>query len=264
MKFKHKIIWITGASSGIGEATAYAFAREGAQLILSSRREDELNRVRQNCEQWATQCLVIPMDLTDQTSIQKATESVKRNTGRIDILFNNGGISQRSLFYETPLEIDRKVMEIDYFGHVALTKAVIPIMLEQGSGHIAINTSITGKFGFPLRSAYAASKHALHGFFDSARAELYAKNIQVTIICPGRIQSNISINAITKDGKNYGKMDEGQAKGLPAEKCARQIIKAIYHQKKEVLIGGKEVIMVHIKRFLPSLYYRLAAKVKPT
>jgi short-subunit dehydrogenase len=264
MKFLNKVVWITGASSGIGEATAYAFAREGARLILSARREDELNRVKNNCQQWTSECKVIPIDLTAPETIQKATKMVMEEIGSIDVLFNNGGISQRSYFFETSMEVDRQVMEIDYFGHVALTKAVIPYMLKQGKGHIAINTSITGKFGFPLRSAYSASKHALHGFFDSARAELHDKNIQVTIICPGRIQSNISINAVTSDGKKYGKMDEGQAKGLPADKCANKIVCAIYHKKKEVLIGGNEVLMVYIRKFIPGLYYKLAAKVKPT
>jgi len=264
MRFKNKVVWITGASSGIGEATALAFAREGARLVLSSRRENELKRVQQACQAYTNDCFVVPLDLTNPQSITSAVEKVLQLTPQIDVLFNNGGISQRSYFYETPIDIDRKVMEIDYFGHITLTKEVIPHMLQRGQGQLVVNTSITGKFGFPLRSAYAAAKHALHGFFDSARAELYNKNIDVTIICPGRIQSNISVNAITKDGDPYGKMDDAQANGISADVCAKKMVNAVYKRKKEVLIGGKELMMVHIRRFLPKLCYKMAAKVKPT
>lgn len=264
MKLKGKNAWVTGASSGIGEATALEFARRGANIIISARREPELQRVKKAIESFGVTCLVVPLDLTKQEDMQPAVEKVVAELKHIDVLFNNGGISQRSYFYETPIDIDRKMMEIDYFGHIALTKAVVPHMLAAGSGHLAVNTSITGKFGFPLRSAYAASKHALHGFFDSARAELYDKNIQVTIVCPGRINTNISLNAITKDGSSHGVMDHGQSGGMPADKCARVIANAIEKNKKEILVGGKEVMLAHIKRFVPSLYYKLAAKVKPT
>jgi dehydrogenase/reductase SDR family protein 7B len=264
MKFRNKTVWITGASLGIGEACAYAFAKKGANLIISARREEQLNKVKENAEKYGVKCFVVPLDLTDTKNIGEKVKEVINQIGNIDVLFNNGGISQRSYFYETPLDIDRKVMEIDYFGHIALTKAVIPYMLENGSGHLAVNTSITGKFGFPLRSAYSASKHALHGFFDSARAELYFKNIKVTILVPGRINTEISMSAITKDGSAHGIMDHGQSGGMPVEKCASIIVRSIEKEKKEVLIGGKEVLLAHIRRFIPSLYYKIAAKVKPT
>ena len=173
-------------------------------------------------------------------------------------------MSQRALIKETPLELDRKLMEINYFGNIALTKAVLPYMLAQKSGHIVTVSSIVGKFGFPLRAAYSASKHALHGFYETMRTELKADNIRVTIAIPGRVKTQISVHALLKDGTSNNKMDEGQATGISAEKCAADIIKAIKKNKKEVLIGGKELLLAHIHRFVPGLYYRIVDKVKPT
>ncbi|NCB09688.1 MAG: SDR family NAD(P)-dependent oxidoreductase [Bacteroidia bacterium] len=146
---------------------------------------------------------------------------------------------------------------------MALTKAVLPSMIENGGGHIAVTSSIVGKFGFPYRSSYSASKQALHGFFESLRAENVQQNIRVSIIIPGRIKTNISVNAINKEGKSHARMDEGQDKGMAAEESAKIIIKRLKREKKEILVGGTEVIMVHIRRFLPWLYYRLSSKVKP-
>jgi len=265
MKIKNKTIWITGASSGIGEALALELSRESANLLLSARNTEKLESVKQNCLNLGAAAVhVIQLDLTDQQSILKAFEGAKSISPRIDLLINNGGISQRSLVFETPVEVDRKVMEVNYFGAVSLTKLALPLMKAQGGGHIAVVSSVVGKFGFPLRSAYSAAKHALHGFFDTLRAEEKKNNIDVTIIVPGRVRTNISLNAVTKSGKAHGKMDEGQESGIPAEACARKIIKALKHNKKEVLIGGKELMMVHLRRFLPGIYYHLASKIKPT
>lgn len=264
MKLHHKIIWITGASSGIGEATAVELAKKQNTLILSARRKDELERVARVCEQHGGTCMVMPVDITQPTQIKKVVNLVNEKFGKVDVLFNNGGISQRSLVHETPLEVDRQVMEVDYFGHITLTKAVLPLMIKNNGGLVAINTSISGKFGFPLRSAYCAAKHALHGFYDSLRAELYSQNIKVCIIVPGRIQTNISFNAITKTGEKYGVMDGGQKHGIPVSRCAKKIVKSFEKQKKEVLIGGKELLLAHFKRFIPTLYYYLARKIKPT
>ncbi len=265
MKIKGKTVWITGASSGIGEALAEQISGEGVTLIVSARNKEKLEKVRQNCLQLGAEKVhVIPLDLADQESIAIAFAEVKKTVQQVDILINNGGISQRSMVYETPVEVDRQVMEVNYFGTVSLTKLVLPMMKENGGGHIAVVSSIVGKFGFPLRSAYSAAKHALHGFFDTLRAEEKNSNIGITIIIPGRVRTNISYNAVTKSGKAHGKMDEGQEEGIPADICARKIIKAIKHNKKEVLIGGKELLMVHFRRFLPGVYYHLASKIKPT
>jgi short-subunit dehydrogenase len=183
---------------------------------------------------------------------------------KIDILINNGGVSQRTLVKDTTMEIFRKIMEINLFGAVQLTKLVLPVMIKNGGGHIIATSSISGKFGFPLRSAYAASKHALHGFFETVRLENINENIKVTIVCPGRVKTNISYNAISTDGKPHGKMDDGQNEGISPEKCALQIMKAIRKNKKEVLIGGKELMMVHFKRFAPFIFYKIASKIKST
>jgi dehydrogenase/reductase SDR family member 7B len=263
MNLKDRTVWITGASSGIGEALAYEFAKQGSNLILSSRNAEKLDVVKNRCESFNIACRVIPLDLTDEKQIRYAAgEVIKR--GRTDILVNNGGISQRSYAIETSPDIDKKIMETNYFGALNLTKSMLPSMVEQGGAHIVVISSVVGKFGFPLRSAYSASKHALQGFFESLRAELVEKNVRVTIVSPGRIVTSISYNAVTKNGARYGVMDEGQAKGMPADVCAGKIIKAIKRNKKDVLIGGKEIWMVYIRKFLPSLYYKLAQKVKPT
>ena len=180
----------------------------------------------------------------------------------IDYLLLNGGVSQRSLAYDTPIEIDRKLMEINYFGNIALAKAVLPQMIRQQNGHIIVVSSIVGKFGFPLRSAYAASKHALHGFFETLRAEHKKDNIKVTIVIPGRVKTNISINALNKEGKQHGVLDSGQEKGISATSCSKQIIRAIKNNKKEQLIGGKELFMVKIRKYIPCLFYKIVSEVE--
>jgi len=179
------------------------------------------------------------------------------------VLINNGGISQRSWSWETSLEVDYRIMNINFFGAVILTKALLPSMIEQGGGYIAATSTITGKFGFPLRSAYSASKHAVQGFFETLGIELAPKNISVTVVMPGRVQTNISVHALTKDGSPHGEMDPGQSSGMAADVCAKRYLDAIYKRKHEALIGGKELMMVHIRRFFPGLFYRIAGKIKP-
>lgn len=260
---KNKVVWITGASSGIGEALAKAFAIEGAKLVLSARREEELNRVKKSLNIPDSDVLILPLDLSDTTKTNEFTQKVISKFGQIDILINNGGISQRSLTLETPLEIDRKIMEINFFGTIALTKSVLPFMIKQKSGHIIVMSSIAGKFGFFFRSAYSASKHALHGFFEALRMEIFNDNIKVLIVCPGKIKTDISINAITGTGGKHNKMDQSQAQGLSAEECARQILKGIRNNKDELFIGGKELRAIWVKRFFPNLFTRLIRKQKP-
>lgn len=264
MYFKNKVVWITGASSGIGEALTYEFARQKAKLIISSNQQSELNKVKSVCESIGSECHIQFLDVTEIDKMQLITDSLIDKFGIIDVLVNNAGISQRSLVEETPLNVDRKIMEIDYFGTVALTKTVLPYMIKNGGGYIAVTSSISGKFGFPLRSAYSAAKNALHGFFETLRAEVYDYNIKVLIAFPGRIKTNISVHALLKDGTAHGKMDEGQNTGISVEKCARQYVNAIRRDKKEVLIGSSELLMVYIHKFFPKLFYKLARKIKPT
>lgn len=260
--FQNKVVWITGASSGIGEALAAAFAKDGAKLVLSARRNEELQRVQQHLGIAGDRVLILPLDLADTSAAAALAQQVIAKFGRIDILVNNGGVSQRSLTKDTPLEIDRRIMEVNYFGTVALTKSVLPYLLKQQSGHIVTISSISGKFGFYLRSAYSASKHALHGFFESLRMEIHNSNVQVLLVCPGKIRTNISFNAIREDGGMHNKMDESQDKGMSPEECARLIIRAIEKNKEEVFIGGKELRAVWVKRFFPGLFSKTIRKQK--
>jgi short-subunit dehydrogenase len=261
MRFKDQVVWITGASSGIGEALIYAFNKEGARLVLSGRRDAELERVKRNCNGSPEKILILPLDLKQFESFAEKVRIVESQFGRIDILINNGGITQRSLVKDTVFEVDRAIMNTNYFGTVALTKAVLPGMLALKSGHIVVISSLMGYLDTPLRSAYAASKHALHGYFDSLRSEVWRDNIKVTIICPGFVKTNISLNALAADGGKHARMDTVQASGIAAERCAAKTLDAIARGKNEVMIGGKEVLAVYIKRFLPSLYSRIVRRV---
>lgn len=255
------VIWITGASSGIGEASARRFSKEGYQVIISARNEAELNRVKSECS-FSADVKVLPLDLVEIDRFEEKAKEAISFFGKVDIVLHNGGISQRSLIKETGLEVDRKLMEVNFFGTVALTKAILPHFISRKTGHFAVVSSLVGKFGSPFRSSYAASKHALHGFFDTLRAEHFQENIAVTMICPGFIRTNVSINAITADGSILGKMDEAQEKGMSPEDCAAEIFSAITRKKEEVNIGGKETLAVYVKRFFPVIFSKIIKKAK--
>ena len=263
MTWPDKVVWVTGASSGIGEALARQLGRRGAQLVLSARRADRLETLRQKIGQ-PERHAVVPLDLADTAAIPAAGEAALAHAGRIDVMVHNAGISQRSLAVDTALEVDRRLLEVNFFGTVALTKALLPAMLAAGGGRFVVVTSLVGKIGTPVRSGYAASKHALHGFFDSLRAELWDQGIRVTLICPGFIKTELPLHALTGDGSPQGTMDRAQREGYPAERCAARIIRAIERDREEVLIGGKEIYAVHLKRFLPGLFSRLIRRVRVT
>jgi dehydrogenase/reductase SDR family protein 7B len=253
------VIWITGASSGIGEACAKKFSQHGYRVIASARNEKALYRVKSESANPAD-VYVLPLDLTDISSFDSKVEEAIASFGQVDIILHNGGISQRSLIKETALEVDRKLMEVNFFGTVALTKALLPHFIDRKSGHFAVITSLVGKIGSPFRSSYAASKHALHGFFDTLRAEHFRDQITVTMICPGFIRTNVSVNAITGDGTALGTMDDAQAKGMSPEECADNILSAIRSKKEEVYIGGKETMAIYLKRFVPGIFSRIIRK----
>jgi short-subunit dehydrogenase len=263
MYFGKKTVWITGASSGIGEATAFAFIKHGAIVIASAPTIEELELSKSKSPN-PDFYHPVPLDLSKPETIAPVARQVIDTFWHIDILMNNAGISQRSLTNDTPIEIDRKVMEIDYFGTVILTKAILPHMIDNGGGHILCTSSMAGVFGFPLRSAYSAAKHALLGFFESLRIEYYQYNINVSIIIGGRIRTQISLNAITKDGTAYAKMDDGQKNGIMPEKAAKQILKGISKNKLEIWVGSYELLMIIIKRWFPRLHYFIARKIKET
>lgn len=263
--FKDQVVWITGASSGIGEALALQFAAEGARLVLSARREQELQRVRRSClEQGLAddQVLVLPLDVTDHAAMPAAVDRIVATFGRIDMLINNAGISQRSRCVDTDMAVYRALMEVDVLGQIALTKQVLPRMISQGSGHIAITSSVAGKIGAPFRTGYCAAKHAVMGFFDALRAEVAQQGIRVTTITPGFIRTNISVHALQGDGSEFGEIDADIEGGMDVTRCAEVIMDGFRKGTPEIAVGeGMEMKALWLKRFLPSKVFRLAEKM---
>ncbi len=263
--FNNKRIWITGASSGIGESLAMALAKQGAGLILSARNARELERVAQACkEAGAPETIVQPLDLEHYLQLPDIADHIIRKVGKIDVLINNGGISQRARALDTTLDVDKKLMDVNYLGTVALTKAVLPHMLLHELGHIVVVSSLVGIIGSPLRSSYSAAKHALHGFFDSLRAELAETPIRVTIICPGFIRTNVSKNALTGDGQPQGKMDTATGKGMHPDVLARKILRTMEKGREEAYFGGREILAIYLKRFFPGWFSRILRRAKVT
>jgi len=260
---KSHIIWITGASSGIGEALALQWASPGTQLILSGRNHKQLEIIKDSCILRGADVQIIAFDLTRKEEIAQAVAEVEETYPRIDILVNNGGITQRSRLLDTSEEVARRIMEVDFWGHVALTQQILPFMIKTGGGKILVISSLTGLFGFPMRSIYAAAKHALHGFFETLRLEHFRDNIRVTMICPGMVKTNISLHALTSTGQEHGLMDKGQENGVRVERCAATIIRAVNRNRKEVIIGKKDVIMPYLKRYCPWLFYIIAKRIDP-
>lgn len=258
-----KVIWITGASSGIGEAIARQFAKDGAHLILTARRADELERVARETGLTADRFMILPLDLTSFDQFPSAVEQVLFRFGKIDILINNAGISSRGLVAETDMEVYRKVMELDFFSTVALTKAVLPTMTAANNGQIVVVSSLMGKFSTPWRSAYCAAKHALHGFYDALRSEVYQHNIAISIICPGFVRTNVSFNALDVKGNSRNIQDETNKNGMDPDQFATKMLSAILAKKEEAYIGGYEVRGIWAKRFLPGLLSKKMRSFKP-
>lgn len=260
---KSHIIWITGASSGIGEALALRWATSGTQLILSGRNQQQLERVAENCQKLGAETRIVAFDLTQVAEITAAVQKIRSEVSQIDILVNNGGISQRSRLIDTPMEVARKMVEVDFWGPVELTRQILPFMIETGGGSIVVISSLTGLFGFPQRSFYSAAKHALHGFFETLRLEHFRDNIRVTMVCPGMVKTNISVHALTASGQEHGLMDKGQSNGVTATYCAKKIVKAVNRNRNEVIIGKKDVIMPYLKRYVPWVFYKIAQRIDP-
>ena len=257
-------VWITGASSGIGQACAERYASDGAALVLTSSSAERLAPVAQRCrELGAAQVAVLPYDFSDPSGIETLSAQAWEALGGLDAVLLNAGISQRTTVEDTSEEMIRKIMEVNYFSPVGIARSLLPRLLEQGGGHIAVTTSIAGRFGFPLRCGYSSSKFALYGFFETLQAEYYDRGIRVTIVCPGRVQTNISRYALDKGGAPHGKLDPGQAGGLSPEAAARKIVRAVRAGRREVLVGRGELVMTYIKRFFPGLCARLARRIKP-
>lgn len=264
MTSNNKTVWITGASSGIGAALAREYSELGTNLILSSRNIESLKRVQSECR-FPDKIELLKLDLEEYDALKEDVHRAIQFFGKIDILINNAGISQRSFAADTDLSVDKKIIDINYFGTIALTKALIPHFQEKNRGHYVVITSVVGKIGTPLRSSYSASKHALHGFFDSLRAELFNDNIKVTLICPGYVRTNVSINALTGSGEKQGTMDRATENGLDPVDFAKKAVRAIQRERQEIVIGGfLERLAVWVKRFFPLLLSRMIRKIKVT
>jgi len=259
--FKEKVCWVTGAGSGIGAALSEQLVKEGATVILSGRKVDKLHQVQQKIDPETINTIVQVLDLSQSDNFDSITEKLIMETGGIDYLINNAGISQRSKAIETEESVLRKLMEINFFGTITLTRAVLKSMIAKQKGHITCISSLAGKFGYPLRAGYCASKHALQGYFETLRTEIADYNIEVLMVSPGLINTEISKNALLADGNTYNKMDEGQAKGMPVETCAIKIIKTIKQGKKDVVIGNKELLLYYIKRFCQPLFFWLVKRL---
>ncbi|RMF18444.1 MAG: SDR family NAD(P)-dependent oxidoreductase [Candidatus Dadabacteria bacterium] len=257
----HATIWITGASSGIGEAFAREAEAAGAtRLILSARREDALEQVRAGMQR-PDDHRVVQLDLADTDALGPLAEQVWHEHGPIDIIVHSGGITQRSLAKDTTFDVYRRIIDVDFLGTVALTQALLPHMLERDHGHIVMISSLVGKFGTPLRSAYAAAKHALHGYADAVRAELADTGVHVTVFCPGFIRTNISVNALLEDGTPQGRDDPAIINGKDPADCARAIRKAIEKNRGEAYFAGKEMLGVYLKRFTPRLFEKIIPRL---
>ena len=259
MNEKTKVVWITGASSGIGAELARQYSNLGVKLILSSRRAEVLSQVKSDCCN-PENIKILPFDLIDFKSVSELVKSAYELFGAIDILINNAGISQRSLIIDTDFEVYKRLIEINYLGQVAISNAILPYFIKQGGGSFAIISSVMGKYSSPYRSGYAAAKHALHGFFDALRMEHQNDNIFVTIICPGFVNTSISKNSLTGDGTPLGKYDRANARGLSVELSAKKIISAIDKKKWEISFGGKERMGVYLKRLSNKLLHYIVKK----
>jgi len=257
MYFQDKIILITGASSGIGEALAYEFAEQKATVLLCARNESELERVKSNISARAE---IFVCDITDYTAVDAMMEKIITKYEAVDVLVNNAGISQRALAIDTDFSVDEKIMKVNYFAAVYLTKKILPPMLNKKAGNIIVISSVSGKYGFWKRSAYAASKHALHGFFETLQIELQSRNIRILLVCAGGVKTNISLNALKGDGSPHSKMDNMQYKGLTPKTVASKILKACESGKRQIFPGGTEVYLYFIKKWIPALFFRIAGR----
>jgi len=265
LAWKDTVIWITGASSGIGEALTKAFYHEGARLIISSRRPEVLKEVKQSLDVNSEHIHILPLDLTQTDEHEEKVKEAVQVFGHIDMLVNNGGISQRSGAVETKLTVVRQLMEVNFFGTVSLTKALLPTMMQRKSGHVVVISSVLGKFSTHSRSTYAASKHALHGWFEALRQEVMDDNIAISMVCPGFVRTNVAKNSLTANGSKHDKMSDAHAKAMSADEFAQKLLPKLAAKKEEIFItGAKERLALYLSRFAPGLLRKILKNSKVT
>lgn len=260
MSFEGKIIWITGASSGIGAALARELAAQGGSIVLSARRVGTLEEVRKSCA-FPERHMCYPLDVSHPDTHPRAVKAILERYGQLDILIVNAGIGQRGAVADTDMAVERSMMEVNYFGCTSLTHAVLPHFQEHNRGQIVVISSIMGHVATPRRATYAASKHALHGYFEALRAELYQTNIKISLVCPGYIHTEISIHSVTEDGTRFGEMDAQHRKAMPAATFARKAARQIRKKKAVCYIGGPERFGPLLQRISPSLVRFLLPRV---
>jgi short-subunit dehydrogenase len=259
MKLAGKNVWVIGASMGIGNALADALQKKGANLLLSSRSTDLLKALASRLELSPER--VLPFDITDTGTVAETVRKAIDIMGGIDAVVFTAGVSQRSMVAQTRIGVYRDLINLNFLSIVDVTLALLPHMLARRSGHIVVLSSLAGKFGSGNRSGYCASKHALHGFFDSLRAEHRKDNIDVTLVCPGYIRTAITLRSLTGDGSPHNKVDEELLKGMPVDRCANQIIKAIEQRRREIYPGGSETLGVYLNRFFPGFFAWLVSRL---
>ncbi|MEH6304437.1 SDR family oxidoreductase [Olivibacter sp. CPCC 100613] len=251
-----RVIWIIGASSGIGEGLAKYYASIGAKLILSARSKDRLYQVKTSCKGNPMSVHVLPLDLEDKASLSEKAREALRIFGRIDTLIHSAGITQRALAIETNLSVAQKIMDVNYWGPVAITQAILPSMQQLGQGHLVVISSLMGKIGTRFRSSYAASKHALHGYFESLRPEIYDDNIHISIVCPGFVNTTLGEKALKGNGEKYQKKDEVHARAMSVPQFVKRLIPHLNKQKEEIFIAGSEIKAIWASKFLPGKLFR--------
>ena len=262
LNLKNKTALITGGGTGIGRSIALHLAQEGCNLVLTGLGLDDLNTVKKECEQYGVKAYATETQLDDYTSIDRLYDFVMEHNLSIDLFVLNAGISQREKAFDTDISVDEKILKIDFLSGVYLVKKFKEMILAKEHVQFSVTTSLSGLFGFPLRSAYCAAKHALFGFYESL--ELEYDNIGVTFLIPGRINTQISKSALHGDGTAHAKMDAGQANGLDVDKCGAIAVRAIKRQKHRKLIGRSELLMAYIHKYCLPLYYKLSRKISAT
>jgi short-subunit dehydrogenase len=256
MSFAGQAVWITGASSGIGAAMARALAQQGTRLVLSGRNAEALTEVAADCGE----ALVLPFEVTDHAAMASAVEQAWNWSGGIDMLVNNAGISQRSLAVDTDFAVYDRIIGVDLLAPIALTQANLPRMAARGSGRIAMISSVAGKVGVPLRTAYSAAKFGLAGYSDALRAEVAHLGLKVHAIYPGSIRTNVSRNALNADGSTRGVSDKAIENGIDPDEAVAQMLTAIAKDEREIIVAvGGEAAMGEARRTPEALFDQVEA-----
>jgi short-subunit dehydrogenase len=260
---QHKVIWITGASSGLGRELAIKYAKQGVSLIISGRNKAHLIETESHCIKKGAEVLALSFDMAIDSDIEEAVKLAKLWKGKIDLLILNAGVGQRAYVSDISMDVADYIMKVNYRSLVYMTKLLLPLFFEQQSAHIAVINSVSGMYGFPYRSVYSASKHAVIGFFESLALEVASKGVAVTIVCPGRFSSGFSTRALDASGKQYEMLDNTHKNLLNVEKAAIKVMKAIAKKKYFCVFGGKELILWYLKRLSINLFFSFTKRLNP-